>query len=211
MKVCNFVVYSLCLSCPPRICLPRSVAVETAPAKREANTAAYWRLHGEERPLARGTAARTVFVCPSSAGVMERDFCIADMFLARKHGSLDLAVLEIFLCLRAQYEYIPDDARWLSDVDAKTINPERLRTRQMLDECQDIGLVPDEESEAEDVRDQSVQWFCRTPCCRNRRATGTEGPQSGTMGGRQGRGIEGPQPGIPKGSQVPAAKHSRHQ
>ncbi|CAN0309533.1 unnamed protein product, partial [Ectocarpus sp. 6 AP-2014] len=40
---------------------------------------------------------------------MERDFCIADMFMPRKRASLDPAYLEMQLYLRAHYDHIPMD------------------------------------------------------------------------------------------------------
>ena len=62
---------------------------------------------------------QTVFGCPASAGVMERDFCIPDMFMPRKRGSLDPAYFEMSLFLRVEYNYIPDDVPRLSDDDTK--------------------------------------------------------------------------------------------
>lgn len=62
------------------------VAVLIPLNQREAHAADYWRSHCKELLLALGADAQTVYGCPVSAGVMGRDFCIADMFMLRNRG-----------------------------------------------------------------------------------------------------------------------------
>ncbi|MEP2262582.1 MAG: hypothetical protein ABJI00_14280 [Paracoccaceae bacterium] len=53
----------------------------------------YWPSHGHEWPSVLRALAQAVFGAPASAGVMERNFCITDMFVSRKQGGLDPANL----------------------------------------------------------------------------------------------------------------------
>ena len=73
------------------------VTVQIPPTQRETNAADDWRLYGKELSLALRAVARTVFVCPALAGVMEREFFIADMYLqarlARPHFVRGVALL----------------------------------------------------------------------------------------------------------------------
>ena len=134
------------------------------PPQRETNAADYWRLYGIELPLALRAVAQTVFGCPASAGVTEQDFCIADMFMPRKRGSLDPAYLDMSLFLRARYDYIPDDVPRLSDDDTKKAIPERFRDQTMLDDVNVLAYVPDEGSDGdEDGTDQCVEWVLPGP------------------------------------------------
>ncbi|CAM9121357.1 unnamed protein product, partial [Laminaria digitata] len=94
---------------------------------------------------------------------MERDFCIADMFVPRKRGSLDPAFLEMSLFLRAQYEYIPDDVPRLSEEDATESIPERFRDRTMVDDVNVLDFVSEEESDDADAGEQGVEWVLPDP------------------------------------------------
>ena len=57
--------------------------VQTPNSQREDNAADYWRVHSKALPLALRAVVQSVFGCPSSVGVTERDFYIADMFAAK--------------------------------------------------------------------------------------------------------------------------------
>lgn len=84
---------------------------------------------------------------------MDGDFCITDMLVSRKHGSLYSALTQMSLILRAQYEYINADVPRLSDKDTKDtkkVAPERLWTRHCRDDVKMLVFVPDADSD--DVR-----------------------------------------------------------
>lgn len=114
-------------------------------------------MHGKVLPLALRAVAQSVFGCPASAGVMERDFCAADMFMPRKSGSLDPAYLEMSLFLRAQYDDVLCDVRKLSDEDARGAIPERFRDQTMLDEVQVLDFVAEETDDHESEEDAD-EW-----------------------------------------------------
>lgn len=66
----------------------------------------------------------SVFSTPASVGVMERDLCIADVFVPSKRGGLDPANLKMALYLRGQLHDIPQDIPTLSDEEkAKPPHP----------------------------------------------------------------------------------------
>lgn len=113
------------------------------------SAAEYWRLHGSKHPLALRAVAQAVLGCPASAGVIERDFCLADWFMPRKRGSLDPAYLEMLLFLRAQYDYIRNDVPTLSDEAAKAAIPDRLRDQTKLDEVKVLTFEAQVEEEVE--------------------------------------------------------------
>jgi hypothetical protein len=123
--------------------------VQLTQQQRRLSAAEYWRLHGKDHPAALRAVAQAVFGCPASAGVIERDFCIADWFMPRKRGSLDPAFLEMCLFLRAQYDYIRSDVPTLSDEQAKAAIPNRLRDQAMLDEVNVLTFEAEEVSEDE--------------------------------------------------------------
>lgn len=64
------------------------VAAQISPTQRGTAAADDWRPHDKESPLALRAVAQTVFGCPATAGVIERDFCITDKLRPRKRGSL---------------------------------------------------------------------------------------------------------------------------
>lgn len=75
---------------------------------------------------------------------MERDFCIADWFLPRKRGSMDPAMLEMCLFLRAQYGYIPNDVSKFKDKkEEDAAIPKRLSDEQMLKDVEQLDFVPE--------------------------------------------------------------------
>ena len=87
--------------------------------------------------------AQAVFGAPSSAGVMERDFSVADMFQPRKRGSLDPAYLEMVLYLRGQLHDIPRDIPQLTDEEARQAIPSRFTNSDMLNEVEALDYTPE--------------------------------------------------------------------
>ena len=67
----------------------------------------YWRSHGHEWSSIRRALAQAVFDTLASAVVMKRDFCTANVFIARKRGRLDPTNLEMALNLRGQFDNNP--------------------------------------------------------------------------------------------------------
>lgn len=98
-----------------------------------------------------------MFGCPASAGVIERDFCIADWFMPRKRGSLDPAFLEMCLYLRAQFERISNDVPALSPAQAEAAVPNRLRDQSKLDDVKVLSFETAESSEDES-EDVDAPW-----------------------------------------------------
>lgn len=98
-----------------------------------------------------------MFGVPASAGVMERDFCIADYFLPRKRGSLDPGNLEMCLYLRAQYDRIPLDIPKLSDEASQAAIPERFKDPALLQQVEVLDYVVDDQP-AEDVDPEGSDW-----------------------------------------------------
>lgn len=125
------------------------------------SAAEYWRVHGSRHPLALRAVAQAVFGCPASAGVIERDFCIADWFMPRKRGSLDPAFLEMLLYLRAQFEYVGNDVPALSETQAKAAIPNRLRDQTALDDVKVLSFEPEEVSDDES-EDLDAPWVVET-------------------------------------------------
>ena len=121
------------------------------------DAAEYWRVYGSRHPLALRAVAQAVFGCPACAGVIERDFCIADWFMPRKRGSLDPAFLEMLLYLRAQFDYISNDVPSLTEQEAKVAVPNRLRDQAKLDEVNVLTFEAEEES-ADESEDLGAEW-----------------------------------------------------
>ena len=88
---------------------------------------------------------------------MERDFCIADMYVPRKRGGLDPANLEMALYLRGQLHHIPQDIPKLSDEGAVEAIPDRFTDLKMKQEVQvlDYGLEDDRNS---DDDEEDLSW-----------------------------------------------------
>lgn len=126
-------------------------------AHKTDNGAEYWRSHGKSQPLELRAVAQAVFGCPASAGVMERDFCIADFFMPRKRGSLDPGFLEMSLFLRAQFDHIPNDVPILSADAARDAIPNRFRDQTQLDDVRVLDVVVEEES-IDDDEDVDLSW-----------------------------------------------------
>lgn len=112
-----------------------------------------------------------MFGCPASAGVIERDFCIADWFMPRKRGSLDPAFLEMCLYLRAQFDYISNDVRVMTGAEAKSAVPNRLRNQANLDDVRVLDFVAEEPEEKDGSEDLAAQWLLPAPS--------TDGQQGG--------------------------------
>lgn len=88
---------------------------------------------------------------------MERDFCIADFFMPRKRGSLDLGFLEMSLFLRAQFDHIPNDVPILSADAARDAIPNRIRDQTQLNDVRVLDVVVEEES-SDDDEDVDLAW-----------------------------------------------------
>ena len=136
--------------------------------------AEYWRLHGKRRPVALRAAAQAVYGVPDSAGVMERDFCIADFFMPRKRGSLDPARLEMCLFLRAQYDSIQPDIPQLADDAVQNALQERFKDPALLHEVQDMDYAEEQHSD-EDDDTVDPAWVAADP---QSRGLGHEGGDS---------------------------------
>lgn len=90
---------------------------------------------------------------------MERDFCSADWFMPHKRGSLDPAYLEMSLFLRAQFDYIPNDAPRLTEEQSEAAVPSRLRDQTMLDDVQVLDVVPGEKDTSDGEGDEDdAEW-----------------------------------------------------
>ena len=136
--------------------------------------AEYWRLHGKRRPVALRAAAQAVYGVPDSAGVMERDFCIADFFMPRKRGSLDPARLEMCLFLRAQYDSIQPDIPQLADDAVQNALQGRFKDPALLHEVQDMDYAEEQHSD-EDDDTVDPAWVAADP---QSRGLGHEGGDS---------------------------------
>ncbi|CAB1096918.1 unnamed protein product [Ectocarpus sp. CCAP 1310/34] len=135
------------------------LAAQIPPEERTENGAEYWRLHGKKHPFALRLVAQAVYGVPASAGVVERDFSIADLFMPRKRASLDPAYLEMQLYLRAHFDSIPMDIPKLDDASVAAAIPDRFRDPQAVEEVRvldfteeekEVGVfdfVPDEEGD----------------------------------------------------------------
>lgn len=135
-----------------------AIAVPQFSAEQKGLSAAeYWRVHGSRHPPALRAVAQAVFGCPASAGVIERDFCIADWFMPRKRGSLDPAYLEMCLFLRAQFGFISNDVPAMSAAEAKAAVPTRLRDQAKLDEVNVLSFEAEKESDVV-VEDNDTPW-----------------------------------------------------
>ncbi|CAN0189789.1 unnamed protein product, partial [Ectocarpus sp. 6 AP-2014] len=115
--------------------------------ERNENGADYWRLHGNKHPFALRLVAQVVYGVPASAGVMERDFCIADMFMPRKRASLDPAYLEMQLYLRAHYDHIPMDIPKLNDAAVAAAIPNRFTDPQAVKDVRILDFLEEEDKE----------------------------------------------------------------
>lgn len=115
----------------------------------------YWREHRDGWPPVLGALAQAVFGAPSSAGCVERDFCVADMFVPCKRGGLDPANLEMSLYLRGQMDSIPLDIPKLSDAEAANAIPDRLTDPAKLAEVKVLDFLPEFTLDAEDEEDLS--------------------------------------------------------
>ena len=121
---------------------------------------------------------------------MERDFCIAGMFMPRKPGSLDPSYLQMSLFLPAQYDYIPDDVPRLSDDNTQKAIPERSKDHTIPDDVKVLGYAPDEEcDDDEDDRDQSMEWVL--PDSARPEPTNHEGEKAAARKGRGASSSEG--------------------
>ena len=89
---------------------------------------------------------------------MERDFCIADMFMPRK---TPLTRSGGFIVFRTQYDCIPCDVPKLSDEDARGAIPERFKVQTMLAEVQVLDFVA-EETTTSNPRKMPTSGCCRT-------------------------------------------------
>lgn len=88
---------------------------------------------------------------------MERDFCIADMYVPRKRGGLDPANLEMALYLRGQLHHVPQDIPKLSDDEAAKAIPDRFTDLKMQQEVQvlDYGVDDDRDTVCEE---EDLSW-----------------------------------------------------
>ena len=98
----------------------------------------YWRSHGHEWPSILRALAQTVFDALASVVVMERDSCIADTFIPRKHGGVDTTNLEMALYLRGQFNYIPKTFPSLATKRRRT--PPRIDLKTCVKEVQVLGF-----------------------------------------------------------------------
>lgn len=103
----------------------------------------YWRAHGNQWPSALRALAQAVFGAPSSAGIMERDFCIADLYQPRKRGSLGPVYLEMVTYLRGQFDNIPKDIPQMTEPELEAALPTRFTDKGMLDEVVVMDFVPE--------------------------------------------------------------------
>lgn len=102
-----------------------------------------------------------MFGAPSSAGVIERDFSVADMFQPRKRGSVDPANLEMTLFLRGQFENIPADVPELTEEQAEKAVPRRFTDRKMLEEVEVLNFKL--EREIDTGGDEDFSWEEKYP------------------------------------------------
>lgn len=98
-----------------------------------------------------------VLGAPGSAGCVERDFCIADMFQPRKRGGLHPANLEMTLYLRGQLSSIPLDVPKLTVEEAARAIPDRLTDKAKLEEVQVVDFLPESLADA-DAEDEELLW-----------------------------------------------------
>lgn len=117
----------------------------------------YWREHGSDHPPVLGKLAQALLGAPSSAGCVERDFCIADMFQPRKHGGLDPANLEMSLYPRGQLSSIPLDIPKLTDEQAAKAIPDRLTDPAKLAEVKVLDFLPESTEDADDD-EEDLSW-----------------------------------------------------
>eukprot|EP00752_Nemacystus_decipiens_P008160 g7299.t1 len=120
----------------------------------------YWRTHGQHWPPEFRSLAQAVFAAPASSACVERDFCMADMFLPRKRGSLDPAYLEMALYLRGQIGSIPLDIPKLSEDAIEDAIPDRLTDPEKLQEVNVLDFSPDP---AEDIGEEDLSWVDLPP------------------------------------------------
>ena len=106
----------------------------------------YWRSHGHEWPSILRALAQTVFDALASVVVMERDSCIADTFIPRKHGGVDTTNLEMALYLRGQFNYIPKTFPSLATKRRRT--PPRIDLKTCVKEVQVLGFNVSDEPKA---------------------------------------------------------------
>ncbi len=110
----------------------------------------YWRVHGGHWPLVFRSLAQAVFAAPASSACVERDVCMADMFVPRKRGSLDPAFSEMSLYLRGQIGSIPLDIPKLSDDAMEDAIPNRLTDPEQLAKVEVLDFSPDPADEIEE-------------------------------------------------------------
>ena len=120
----------------------------------------YWRNHGHKHKPMLQSLAQAVFGALSSAGVMERDFSVADMFRPRKRGSLDPAYLEMVLYLLGQLHNILRDIPQLTKEEARQAIPSRFTNSDMLNEVEVLDYAPEPENDAADeVMEDDLSWL----------------------------------------------------
>lgn len=150
------------LTCYVPLVLRLRPDVQFTKEQKEMDGAEYWRLHGKRHPVALQAVAQAVYGVPASAGVMERDFCIADFFLPRKRGSLDPAYLEMCLYLHAQFDSIPADVPKLADDAVENALPERFKNPALLHEVQVMDYVEKPRSDEDDDTEDPA-WVAVAP------------------------------------------------
>ena len=180
-RVVDFNVFTADHSCTISPPVPRITVQIPREQRLIDNGADYWRLHGKPLPLALRAVAQGVFGCPAAAAGVERDFCIADFFMARKRGSLDPAYLEMELFLRAQFDFIPNDVPKLTDAEAEEAIPDRFRKQDLLDEVRVLDVLVDDSSDEDD--DDVLEWAEQAS---NGAATASGGAAVGAAGSTVG-------------------------
>ena len=113
--------------------------------------------------------AQALLGIPPSLAVLERDFCIAGQVISRKRGSLDPAMVGMFLFLRAEYDEIPQEIRSLNEAEMRSAISERLKDVVWLKEMEPLetgpspaassdepeGIISDNEDDSADEQDDS--------------------------------------------------------
>ena len=136
-------------------------ALQIDKERRKLEGVDYWKNHGDEHSPHLRSLAQAVFGAPSSAGVIERDFSVADMFQPRKRGSVDPANLEMTLYLRGQFENIPADVPELTEEQAEKAVPRRFTDRKMLEEVEVLNFKL--EREIDTGGDEDFSWEEKYP------------------------------------------------
>lgn len=125
--------------------------------QRQLDGVQFWRVHGKEYSPHLRTVAQAVFGAPSSAGILERDFCVAEMFQSRKRGGMDPSNLEMVLYLRGQFDNIPDDVPQLTEEQAAEAVPRRFKDRKMVEEVEVLNYLI-QEQDASESEEEDFSW-----------------------------------------------------